>query len=65
MALRFKPVDTAFYSLLTSSATQLVDGAALLAEMLGDGNDRKDIAASGCARPSTTRTRPPTRSSAG
>ena len=45
MALKFKPVDTAFYGLLTSSAAQLVDGAALLAEMLGDGNDRKDIAA--------------------
>ena len=44
MALRFKPVDAAFYNLLTSSAAQLVDGAALLAEMLGDGNDRKDIA---------------------
>lgn len=44
MALRFKPVDTAFYNLLTSSAAGLVDGAALLAEMLGDGNDRKDIA---------------------
>ena len=45
MALKFKPVDTAFYNLLTSSATGLVDGASLLAEMLGDGNDRKDIAA--------------------
>jgi predicted phosphate transport protein (TIGR00153 family) len=45
VALRFKPVDTAFYSLLTSSATGLVDGAALLAEMLGDGNDRPGIAA--------------------
>ena len=44
MALRFKPVDTAFYTLLTSSATQLVDGARLLAEMLGDGNDRQGIA---------------------
>jgi len=43
--LRFKPVDTAFYTLLTSSATQLVDGARLLAEMLGDGNDRQGIAA--------------------
>jgi len=42
--LRFKPVDTAFYTLLTSSATQLVDGARLLAEMLGDGNDRQGIA---------------------
>jgi predicted phosphate transport protein (TIGR00153 family) len=45
VALRFKPVDTAFYTLLTSSATQLVDGARLLAEMLGDGNDRQGIAA--------------------
>jgi uncharacterized protein len=45
VALRFKPVDTAFYTLLTSSAAQLVDGAALLAEMLGDGNDRAGIAA--------------------
>jgi predicted phosphate transport protein (TIGR00153 family) len=44
VALKFKPVDTAFYGLLTSLAAQLVDGAALLAEMLGDGNDRKDIA---------------------
>lgn len=45
MALWFKPVDTAFYTLLTSSASGLVEGAALLAEMLGDGNDRKGIAA--------------------
>jgi len=45
VALRFKPVDSAFYTLLTSSASQLVDGAALLAEMLGDGNDRQAIAA--------------------
>ena len=45
MALRFKPVDSAFYTLLTSSASQLVEGAALLAEMLGDGNDRQAIAA--------------------
>jgi predicted phosphate transport protein (TIGR00153 family) len=45
VALRFKPVDTAFYTLFTSSASQLVNGAALLAEMLGDGNDRESIAA--------------------
>ncbi|MCW2781154.1 MAG: phosphate transport regulator [Marmoricola sp.] len=44
MALSFKPVDTAFYVLLTEAAEHLVDGAALLAEMLGDGNDRADIA---------------------
>lgn len=44
MALRFKPVDTAFYTLLTSIATQLIDGAALLAEMLSEGADRAAIA---------------------
>jgi predicted phosphate transport protein (TIGR00153 family) len=44
VALRFKPVDSAFYDLLTDSAKRLVEGAALLAEMLGDGNDREDIA---------------------
>jgi predicted phosphate transport protein (TIGR00153 family) len=44
VALRFKPVDTAFYTLLTASASGLVDGASLLAEMLGDGNDREAIA---------------------
>jgi predicted phosphate transport protein (TIGR00153 family) len=45
VALRFRPADTVFYDLLTSSAAHLVDGAALLAEMLGDGNDRAAIAA--------------------
>ena len=45
MALRFKPVDTAFYHLLAASAAQLVDGAGLLADMLSDGNDRQGIAA--------------------
>ena len=44
MALRFKPVDNVFYELLTSSATQLVHGAGILAEMLVDGVDRADIA---------------------
>jgi uncharacterized protein len=44
VALRFKPVDSAFYELLTDSAKRLVHGAALLAEMLGEGNDREDIA---------------------
>ena len=44
MALRFRPADTTFYDLFTRSATHLVDGAALLAEMLGDGNDRESIA---------------------
>ena len=45
MALRFKPVDTAFYNLLADLAAELVDGAALLAEMLGDTADREGIAA--------------------
>ena len=44
MALRFKPVDNVFYELLTQSATHLVDGARILAEMLDDTADRKDIA---------------------
>jgi uncharacterized protein len=42
--LRIRPADTTFYTMFTSSAAHLVDGAALLAEMLGDGNDRKGIA---------------------
>ena len=44
MALRFKPVDNAFYTLLTESATRLVEGAAILAELLGESADREDIA---------------------
>lgn len=44
MALRFKPVDSAFYDLLTESARRLVKGAALLAEMLAEGSDRAEVA---------------------
>jgi predicted phosphate transport protein (TIGR00153 family) len=44
VALRFRPADATFYELLTTSAGHLVDGASLLAEMLGDGNDREGIA---------------------
>ena len=44
MALRFKPVDNTFYTLLTESATRLVEGAAILAELLGESADREDIA---------------------
>ena len=44
MALSFKPVDSAFYDLLTIAATHLVDGAAILAEMLGESVDRVAIA---------------------
>jgi uncharacterized protein len=44
VALRFRPTDTTFYDLFARSAGHLVDGAALLAEMLGDDNDRAAIA---------------------
>ncbi|MGH3413900.1 MAG: DUF47 domain-containing protein [Marmoricola sp.] len=45
MALRFKPVDSVFYELFTQSARGLVEGAALLAEMLGEDSDRPAVAA--------------------
>jgi predicted phosphate transport protein (TIGR00153 family) len=44
VALRFRPADTTFYTLFSQAAKHLVDGAALLAEMLGEGNDREGIA---------------------
>lgn len=44
MAFRFRPVDASFYDLFAQSAQHLVGGADLLAEMLGDGNDREDVA---------------------
>jgi uncharacterized protein len=44
VALRFRPADTTFYDLFTQLARQLVEGAGLLAEMLGEGNDREAIA---------------------
>jgi uncharacterized protein len=44
VALRFRPADTTFYDLFSVAAHHLVDGAALLAEMLGDGSDREVIA---------------------
>ncbi|HEX6517743.1 MAG TPA: DUF47 family protein [Nocardioidaceae bacterium] len=44
MPLRFRPVDTTFYDLFAQSARHLVGGAGLLAEMLGEGNDREGIA---------------------
>jgi predicted phosphate transport protein (TIGR00153 family) len=43
VAFSFKPVDTAFYTLLTAQAEHLVKGAALLAELLDNDNDRKDL----------------------
>jgi predicted phosphate transport protein (TIGR00153 family) len=45
VGLRFRPVDATFYDLFAQSATHLVEGAALLAEMLGEHNDREVIAA--------------------
>jgi predicted phosphate transport protein (TIGR00153 family) len=44
VGLRFRPVDTTFYDLFARSATHLVVGAGLLAEMLGAENDREGIA---------------------
>lgn len=40
MRFRLTPVDTTFYDLFAKSASHLVEGARLLAEMLADGNDR-------------------------
>jgi predicted phosphate transport protein (TIGR00153 family) len=42
--LRFRPVDSTFYDLFSTSANQSVKGAALLAEMLVEGSNRADIA---------------------
>ncbi|GAB2854449.1 DUF47 domain-containing protein [Nocardioides pacificus] len=44
MGFRFRPVDGSFYDLFTESAQHLVTGAGLLAEMLGEGVDREDVA---------------------
>jgi uncharacterized protein len=45
VALRFRPVDTAFYDLFTEQAQHLVVGAALLAEMLSETAVHDDVAA--------------------
>jgi uncharacterized protein len=42
--LRLRPADTAFYHLFAEQANHLVVGAGLLAEMLGEGNDRETTA---------------------
>jgi len=44
VALRFRPVDRSFYDDFSRLAAHLVDGTALLAEMLGDGVEREAIA---------------------
>ena len=43
MRMRFRPVDGTFFDLFTDSANHLVDGAALLAEMLSEGADHADV----------------------
>ena len=45
MRFRLRPTDTTFYDLFSRSADNLTDGARLLAEMLGEGNDKAAIAA--------------------
>ncbi len=44
MPFRLRPVDATFFDLFAQSAKHLVDGAALLAEMLANGDDRQAIA---------------------
>jgi uncharacterized protein len=44
VALRLRPAETAFYEHFTQLADHLCSGAGLLAEMLGDGNDREAVA---------------------
>jgi predicted phosphate transport protein (TIGR00153 family) len=45
VAFRFKPVDGAFYTLLTEQAMHLVNGAGLVAELLDEDGDRDSLAA--------------------
>ena len=45
MPWRLSPTDTTFYDMFTQSAANLVDGAKLLAEMFGSGDDKQAIAA--------------------
>ena len=44
MKFRFRPVDASFYDLFSEQAKHIVTGAGLLAEMLGEGSDRQDVA---------------------
>ncbi|MBO0841988.1 MAG: DUF47 domain-containing protein [Nocardioides sp.] len=44
MRFRIRPVETAFYDLFTRSAGHLVDGSALLAEMMNETADHADVA---------------------
>ena len=45
MGLRLRPLESSFYDLFSESATHLVDGAALLAQILDADADREAIAA--------------------
>ncbi|MDX6297697.1 MAG: uncharacterized protein QOI51_1554 [Nocardioidaceae bacterium] len=45
MPLRFRPVDRTFYDLIASSASQLVGGTKLLAEMFSETCDMGDLSA--------------------
>ena len=45
MGLRLRPIESSFYDLFSESAGHLVDGAALLAQILDDDADRAAIAA--------------------
>ncbi|HET6699050.1 MAG TPA: DUF47 family protein [Nocardioidaceae bacterium] len=44
MALRLRPADTTFYDMFTRAAGHLVDGAALLGELLAPDADRDSVA---------------------
>ncbi|TXL62302.1 DUF47 domain-containing protein [Aeromicrobium terrae] len=44
MRLRIRPVESSFYDMFSEAAAHLVDGAALLAQMLDDSSDKKAIA---------------------
>jgi len=44
VAFSFKPVDTAFYTLLAEQAAHLVLGSSLLAELLDEGKDHAELA---------------------
>ncbi len=45
MGFRLRPVEGSFYELFNTSANHLVEGAALLSEMLSNGSDREEVAA--------------------
>jgi predicted phosphate transport protein (TIGR00153 family) len=44
VAFRLRPTDTSFYDLFSTSAEHLVTGSGLLAEMISEGADRKEVA---------------------